>query len=360
MTTLRGADVPRFDITDQKQEGQMLQYLNEHGYVVVASVANEDDINSAKNDFWDYFCKTNEIINPSDASTWDTDWPASSADGICSAKGFNHSRFLWRTRLLPAVKRAYGLIWDTEDLIVSYDTGNVFRPWQYRREWVTHGGWWHVDQNALKLDRQGRRCVQGLVTYYDANEHTGGLCVIPGSHHTHQEVCERSADGDRSMDYVAIKQHDPVLDNAGLLVYAKAGDLILWDSRTVHCNTPSIAIDAYYANAPATGAVGSDTESLESEGAAGNSSTHVDIIRLAAYVCMLPLSHANTRCLEQRKLAFVRRISTSHWPTQKIGINMKRVVEDPVEPGTCSDAMLALVGYSSEERRNLLGVEYAR
>jgi hypothetical protein len=294
-------------------------------------------------------------------------------DGICSAKGFNHSQFLWQARLLPAVKRAFGLIWDTDDLLVSYDTGNVFRPWQYKREWKTLGGWWHADQNALKIDRQGRRCVQGLVTYFDANEHTGGLCVIPGSHHTHEEVSQRSANGDKSNDYISIKKDDPVLANEGLLIYAKAGDLILWDSRTVHCNTPALTVDAYYFNIAATSCAATESKakapptatdapraSLVSEVTAfdPNPSAHFDIIRLVAYVCMLPVSQANDRCLEQRKLAFVRRISTSHWPTQKIGINMKRIVEDPVDPSTCSDAMLALVGYSHDERHEIFSLQH--
>lgn len=338
----------------------MLQYLEEHGYVVIDSVASEKEIISAKEHFWDYFCKTNEAINPSNASTWETNWPASGADGICSAKGFNHSQFLWQTRLLSGVKKAFALIWNTDDLIVSYDTGNVFRPWQYKREWATHGGWWHTDQNALKLDRQGKRCVQGLVTYFDVNENTGGLCVIPGSHHLHEEVSERSANGDKSMDYIAIKKDDTVLDNKGMLIFAKAGDLILWDSRTVHCNTPALTVDEYYSNTAATPSddfllspfVGED---LLSE---ADRSAHMDIIRLAGYVCMLPRTHANAKCLENRKLAFIRRISTSHWPTQKIGINLKRIVEHPIDPTTCSDAMLALVGYSQDERNDILSFRH--
>ena len=148
MTALRGADVPRFDINDKVKQKQMLEYLEEHGYAVVANVASEEDISSAKVQFWEYFCKTNGSIKPSNPSTWNTDWPASSVDGICSAKGFNHSEFLWQARLLPAVKRAFSLIWETDELLVSFDTGNVFRPWQYNREWLTQGGWWHTDQNA--------------------------------------------------------------------------------------------------------------------------------------------------------------------------------------------------------------------
>jgi hypothetical protein len=43
-----------------------------------------------------------------------------------------------------------------------------------------------------------------------------------------------------------------------------------------------------------------------------------------------------------------RKISTSHWPTQKIGLNNRPVV-DPIDPQSCADEKLRLVGYSGEE-----------
>jgi hypothetical protein len=164
------------------------------------------------------------------------------------------------------------------------------------------------------------------------------------------------------MDYIAIRKDDAVLENDGLLIFAKAGDLILWDSRTVHCNSPALTYSEYYYDSTATTSVlpnySSDAKIGDNIGSASMSTTcDMDIIRLAAYVCMLPVSHANDRCLEQRKLGFTRRISTSHWPTQKIGINMKRIVEDPIDPKTCSDAMLALVGYSRAERDDMLSLQ---
>eukprot|EP00606_Chrysophyceae_sp_TOSAG23-5_P000353 GSChrysophyteH2.ASY1.ANO1.951.1 assembled CDS len=96
----------------------------------------------------------------------------------------------------------------------------------------------------------------------------------------------------------------------------------------MHCNTPAL-----------TGAP--DFIHVEPE-QRGNNNT--EIIRLVSYVCMLPKASANTRCLEQRRLGFTRRVSTSHWPIQKIGFN-NLVVLDPIDPATCSKEMFALVGY---------------
>ena len=51
----------------------------------------------------------------------------------------------------------------------------LFNPFpRYNKEYLTTGGWWHVDQNSYKRPhKQGKVCVQGLINYYDSNEETG-------------------------------------------------------------------------------------------------------------------------------------------------------------------------------------------
>jgi ectoine hydroxylase-related dioxygenase (phytanoyl-CoA dioxygenase family) len=90
---------------------------------------------------------------------------------------------------------------------------------------------YHVDQNAYRPGRKGKVCVQGLVTLLAANEHTGGLTVIPGSHRHHTEMCERSSMAKHIGDFIPIDNQDPLLENGALLLCAEAGDLIVWDSR---------------------------------------------------------------------------------------------------------------------------------
>ena len=66
-----------------------------------------------------------------------------------------------------------------------------------------------------------------------------------------------------------VDSDDPVMaDNKGMLINAEAGDLILWDSRLVHCNTPAL-------NIPTSS---SSTQKAENS----------DIIRVVSYVCMVP------------------------------------------------------------------------
>ncbi len=352
---MKAHNSPRYDISDELQRLEALQYLQENGYVVIAGVSSEQENMEAREAFWTFSENVTPELKRDDPTTWKgKNWIADTSNGIHNARGFNHSDFLWNARMLPAVRKAFGAIWNTDDLIVSYDAGNVFRPWKFDENWLTHGGWWHVDQNCLKgKSRQGLVCVQGVVTYYDATEDTGGLCVIPGSHKHHEELCARTAMAKTMHDFVPVKRDDPLLQNGdAILVCAKAGDLILWDSRTVHCNTPAPSATAYFdqkhkeahgALAENTTESSTSTTDLEPITTVDHSSQAVDLIRLCAYVCMVPRSFATAVMIEKRKFAFVNKIRTSHWPAQLIEHGL--VSHEPRDPAVCSREMLELAGY---------------
>jgi ectoine hydroxylase-related dioxygenase (phytanoyl-CoA dioxygenase family) len=184
----------RFDLDTDENVERMLVHLNDYGYAVISSVASEAQIEEQKNVFWDFVESLDRGIQRNDPETWNDDnWVGNKSTGIIRSPDFCHSDFMWNTRLLPKVKRSFAHIWNSEELITSFDAGNAFRPWKYDRKWKTEGNWWHVDQNYCKgKSRQGRVSVQGLVTYYDVTTETGGLCLIPGSHLFHEEVCNRS------------------------------------------------------------------------------------------------------------------------------------------------------------------------
>ena len=64
--------------------------------------------------------------------------------------------------------------------------------------------------------------------------------------------------------------------------------MILWDSRTVHCNSPGL-VDAD---------VGPQNE----------------LLRMVGYVCMTPARWATYDVLARRRAAFAAKQTTSHWP----------------------------------------------
>jgi ectoine hydroxylase-related dioxygenase (phytanoyl-CoA dioxygenase family) len=369
---LRVLSPPRFAVDDE----QWPSYLEANGYVVISSVCDGAQVKQARGLMWDFLESIpGTEVSRSDINTWglNGDWLPSQMNGIVHGFGFGQSTFAWYLRELPAVQKVFSRIWGTPDLIVSFDGGNVFRPWRHNKEWLTNGGWWHVDQNATIAGHDKKVCVQGLVTLYDATADTGGLCVIPTSHLHHTEMCARVGSSKFPGDFVPIPSTDPLLlmteeqardttsseeqvsDTnistgsstysstaegpsgvsrgtvrcAAGLVCAKAGDLILWDSRCIHCNTP--ALTALTGEAPNGEALTGeeedtqeDTEEDASEGATNtagevpsliNTAGEVPcLIRSVGYVCMTPASWATAEVLEQRQEAYVQNMSTSHWP----------------------------------------------
>eukprot|EP01052_Picozoa_sp_SAG31_P028996 SAG31_NODE_2845_length_5009_cov_1.983299_3_plen_237_part_00 len=189
------------------------------------------------------------------------------------------------------------------------DGGNAFRPWRRHKEWLTEGGWYHVDQNARLPGQQGRVCVQGLVSLTVADEETGGLVVLPKSHVQHDSLCDRHPQAGQLGNFVPLTDDDPLLHQCqAKLLCLEPGDLALWDSRTVHCNTPSlVALGAHNA---ATTTRGSEVQDAQTPSAMDS------LIRQVSYVCMSPAAGATPDMLSARQYAFVNNLGTNHYPVR--------------------------------------------
>jgi len=266
-----------------------LEHLDREGYVVLASVLTKQDCMTGDGLLWN-FLEANSSWRRSQPETWSDDSfgnIGSIHNGLVKGAGIGHSDFLWFVRTRPAVRQAFERIWNTSELLVSFDGANVFRPWHHGFA-KTVCGWWHTDQGA---GRVGRQAVQGLVSIYAANARTGGLTVVPQSHLRHREVVEDQQNP--SVDYCTVRSYEPLMQELPQkLVTCEAGDLILWDSRLVHANAP----------AP-----------QEPVGPADR------LLRAVAYVCMVPQAFASSAIREGRRAAYEHGFVTSHWP-QKLDL----------------------------------------
>ena len=56
---------------------------------------------------------------------------------------------------------------------------------------------------------------QGLVTYTDSSAESGGLCVVPGSHKHHDDLCSRSPSASMLKDFVHVQEDDTLLRDGG-------------------------------------------------------------------------------------------------------------------------------------------------
>mmetsp|Transcript_714 Transcript_714/g.2035 ORF Transcript_714/g.2035 Transcript_714/m.2035 type:complete len:498 (+) Transcript_714:243-1736(+) len=277
----------RFDLDDPT----MVDYLHHFGYVVVKGVASSDEVSKAQYMLWQ-FLKKEAGMDAKEPAGWTDARFATVGDpttGILHGGGVGQSDASWYLRTLPRVRAAFANIWGTSDLIVSFDGANVFRP--HHREGAaqhrTAGGWWHVDQGAAKV---GLQSIQGFVSLRPATPATGGLCVVPRSHKKHADLLSYAAVGDS--DFVVVPEPDVnPLVRGGCMVDCQPGDLVLWDSRTVHCNAPS--------QITPTAELGCPTDQM---------------LREVVYICMTPRANASRSVLRRRRQAFVAGVTTTHWP----------------------------------------------
>ena len=280
----------RFDVANS---AHWLAHLDKYGYVVIAEVATRSEVEHSHHLLWQ-FLEENTAMRRGNALSWTDEAFEEIGDpkkGICVGCDVGHSALCWFVRCLPAVRGVFEAIWATNELVVSFDGINIYRPGAQSR---TRSGWWHVDQGRFK---RGRHAIQGFVALTDATPASGGLCVMPGTHMAHDDLLTYAATNDRDHVRVPSPTINPLCRNPRL-VTCLAGDLVLWDSRTVHCNTPAL-VDEIEAVSPTI-----DVPQPHND----------ELLRAAVYVCMTPASALSKEARARRRQAFAARTNTTHWP----------------------------------------------
>jgi len=225
-----------FDPLTQQQA--IRDFLDEHGYVAVKAI-NTDEAAVYTQRVWSWIKTINPAISETDPSTWakETSWP-NQRDGVFQSYGIGQSELMWRIRCEPGVLAAFQAVWQTKDLLCSFDGMGMFpaapnSPF-VRDEVIL---WPHRDEG---LHVKERRSVQGLVSLVDNRSASdGGFVVYPGTHLIDFSVDYPDGIG---KDTYKIPGDDPRMYHGrcpeGILVRVPAGTLIIWDSRTIHCNIP--------------------------------------------------------------------------------------------------------------------------
>lgn len=236
-----------------------------------------------------------------------------------------HENFMWDAKQEQGVLKAFSTLWNTEELLVSFDSLNITFP--NRKDVPRRAPWQHVDQSPL---RRGIHCVQGIINLSPSGPEDGGLVVYPGSHLLMDEFFDTMTD---KSTWLPLK--DIHLFQAKELAWfeergcqphkvcAEVGDLILWDSRVIH--------------------YGSEPTEKSSQ------------IRTAIYATYTPASFASSEQLELKKRVFESYGGTTHWPHQHIverptqvflpdGTRDPRDRDQPLELPEMTDKLLKLAG----------------
>ncbi|CAJ1429042.1 unnamed protein product [Effrenium voratum] len=217
-----------------------LKHLRDEGYVVFREALGPEEVEHATDLFWKYMgLSTQGKVCREDPLSWQSpNWPGQCYNGLINSGGVGQSEFMWYVRTRQRVLEAFASLWQVEpaDLLASFDGCCAFRPDARSR---TRGGWFHTDQNGLTTGSDFA-CAQGLVSLTHSDACTGGFAVIPRSHKHHAKIFERWP-LERENDFFVLPRSDEMLKAPWEphLVQMRAGDLVLWDSRLIHCNVPA-------------------------------------------------------------------------------------------------------------------------
>jgi hypothetical protein len=241
-----------------------MDQLQQKGYAVIPGVFSEDKVRHARQLFFDWIDTVPDVVKHHNHSSF---------QGLMKFGEIGHQKHAWFIRTDPEVQRVFKDLWKTEHLVTGFD-GVCWIPSDWMCEDV---GWTHTDQSAAA---KGLTCIQGFVSLTDNVDRS--FVVYEGSHLLHEPYMKQYGyTGARNWRLIK-KDYLESIRPTRKVVSVKAGDMVLWDSRTFHQNQ-----------------FGTRAEE-----------------RLVQYVCFLPKYHpSNTEGMKRtRQKYFDKRRTTSHWP----------------------------------------------
>lgn len=255
--------------------------------VAICPILDENECNDMINDKWnllEYLTKDFEIpINRNDKTTYKQIlelYPNHKM--LLQHWKVGHSELVWKVRQNPKVKDVFSKIWNTDDLIVSFDGASIYILDKPNR---IQNSWFHVDQSYI---RNNFECIQSWINAYDTNEGDATLVILENSHNYHSGFQKEFEITDKK-DWFKLQnkeQYDYYINNNCLEKRIKCpkGYGVFWDSRLVHYGNPveKTSPDNYN-------------------------------YRCVVYICMTPRSFASKKELEKRKKIFNELRMTSHW-----------------------------------------------
>ncbi|KAJ5701954.1 hypothetical protein N7488_009502 [Penicillium malachiteum] len=252
-----------------------------------------------------------------DRSTWTAkNLPQSFKAGMYLNYCAAHEKYVWDGRMEPEIIDAFAKIWGTDELLVSFDTINITLPGRTDVQWSP---WPHADQAP---ERKGLSCRGWPQGWWPATD--GGISSKLFDQFFSLNPLDRTQGiGAKHYDFYPFKEHHVKwYEEQGckfIKVCAEPGDLILWDSRSMH-----------YAKFPES-----------------------DEVRTIIYACYTPASHATPEELKKKAELFQRWETTTHWPHCNIRGHGKAMIDgevdplekdEPLEKPVLTDRLLQLAG----------------
>jgi hypothetical protein len=331
-----------------------LRHLQDEGYVVIQRVLNDEQVLKARDLLWtdlERLSPTSQVLvcrhchltghitarcpskentqatpaaqqdqkqwklSRDDPSTWHR-WKLSRTGLVPQLA---QSAGAWEVRAAPKIKEVYAHIWQSENLIVSMDCVLIWKPWWYegaskKKAWLPTTEGLHLDQNPFS--KPALETVQGMVPLLRVTEQTGGLEVVPRSHtpQAQQKLKEEYKHWSAGGDWCPLHADR----NDSVLLLCSPGDLILWDSRTVHGGlvgsgqaTPSKQSTQTELKAPAPSASSPASPSTDP---VPTEEPRTALARMSVTVSMVEASRADEGVLRARLHGFKKGLTFNHSP----------------------------------------------
>ena len=208
---------PTFDINEPVI---WLEYLKNEGYVVLQDAINEENAHIALNMFKDEFSYVSPNFDWNDTDTWITTnspmvWNKSSV----MFNGFGQSESNWFLRLNSSSKEAFTHIYETDELVTSFDGFSLFLCDSQKSP-----TWLHQDQRS----NDSRLSIQGILNILPCNEFDAGFICVPKSHIEYIAPPQNN-------DWISLPKDNPNQKRAVKIVTPERS-LILFNSKTIHSN----------------------------------------------------------------------------------------------------------------------------
>lgn len=233
------------------------EFWRTNGYLVIPSVVPTELCDRAAEALWRFL-----DADPDDPSTW-YELPYSTPEARtrrarAGMLEIYHHQTMWDIRQHRRMYDAFVDLWGAEALWVTIDRANINVP--VTDDWAFDGFLhWDIDPQPGSTVAE----IQGIVALTDTTADMGGLQVVPEAFRRYDELATAQIGAERP--------HWPDVDGMDVVrVECSAGDLVVWESRTVH----------------------------------GTGKNTSDRPRIAQYMTMEPAQPANEEMLQQRLASF--------------------------------------------------------
>jgi len=242
-----------------------LKSLKEDGYAIIPNILFENEITYCKELFYNWYESIDNIdylhktINP---------------HNIFKYHEVGHQRFAWYIRTRKNVKDVFSNIWNTEDLVVSFDGACYMKSGDDN---YSDKCWTHSDQAPKNKDF---KCVQGYVSLTDNK--FASLMIYKKSHLNFEQYFKDKEMTGCSKNWNLIdKEYLDDLEENKIILEVPKGSMVIWDSRCFHQNV----------------CLNNEEE------------------RIVQYVSMLPkYNKQNSENMSKKRLKYFNELrTTSHW-----------------------------------------------